>query len=198
MLSHPAATIRADLLRWTPADPAQAALRTEYVAFVDAGGDAALDRSGGPEHLTASCFVLTPDLSSVLLCFHRKGQFWVQLGGHIEPGDPDVASAAFREALEESGIADLTPLGRTPLDVDRHALPGAFGSCAVHWDLGFVALAPADAVPVTSHESEDVAWWPVDALPPSVPPGFGRRLAGILTALAALPAAPTVGNSGSL
>src|SRR5665811_1849561 len=94
----------------------------------------ALARKGGPEHLTGSCFVLTPDLSRVLLCFHRKGQFWVQLGGHVEPGDASVAAAAYREAREEGGITDLRPFGSMPLDVDRHSLSSGFGACRVHWD----------------------------------------------------------------
>jgi len=172
--------LRADLTRWTPVDPAQAALRDEYLDFVTAGS---LDRGHGPQHVTASCFVLTPDRTRVLLCFHRKGQFWVQLGGHIEPGDATVAAAAYREAFEEGGIASLAPADALPTDVDRHGLGDGFGACAVHWDVGYVAFAPSSAVPVVSDESEEVAWWPVDALPQNVPPGFARRLAGVLRSL---------------
>ena len=175
------AALRADLTRWAPADPAQGALRDEYLDFVTTGS---LDRGYGPQHVTASCFVLSPDRTRVLLCFHRKGQFWVQLGGHIEPGDPTVAAAALREAVEEGGIAGLAPVGSVPFDVDRHGLGDGFGACAVHWDVGYVAIAPSDAVPTSSDESEEVAWWPVDALPANVPPGFPARLAGVLVELA--------------
>ena len=137
-----AAAVITDVLdEWTPHDPAQAALLAEYRAFVAASGPAAVDRSLAPAHLTASCFVLTPDLSRVLLCFHRKGQFWVQLGGHLEPGDVSLADAASREAREEGGIADLRPAGRLPADVHRHELSAAFGRCRTHWDVGFVAYA---------------------------------------------------------
>ena len=41
----------------------------------------ALDHDGGAEHVTASCFVFTPDLDQVLLWFHKRGRFWFQLGG---------------------------------------------------------------------------------------------------------------------
>ena len=173
------------LARWRPVSPAQEDLRQEYLTFVRAGNGQALDREGGPEHITASCFVVTPDLGRVLLCYHRKGRFWVQLGGHIEPGDPSVAAAAMREAREEGGIADLVPVGVLPLDVDRHALSERFGRCTVHWDVGFGAVAAADAVPVTSVESEDVAWWRVDALPPDVAPGLRERLRTVLAQMAA-------------
>ncbi|WP_239073306.1 NUDIX hydrolase [Sediminihabitans luteus] len=175
----PGLALAGTLAAWTPADTGQAALRDEYVAFVAAHGEDAWRRDAGPEHLTGSCFVLTPDLTRVLLCFHRKGLFWVQLGGHVEPSDASVAAGAFREAREEGGVV-VDPWSWTPADLDRHALASAFGRCRVHWDVGFVAFAAADAVPVVSDESEDVAWWPVDDLPESVPPGFRERLAGVL------------------
>ncbi|RYV52097.1 NUDIX domain-containing protein [Pengzhenrongella frigida] len=173
------------LAGWSPVAPAQTRLKGEFEVFVRAGQGAALDRDGGPEHLTGSCFVLTEDLSQVLLCFHRKGQFWVQLGGHVEPGDRSVAAAAFREAREEGGIADLRPFGAAPVDLHRHALSNRFGACRVHWDIGFVAFAEAAAVPVASDESEAVAWFAVDRLPADVPADFPVRLGTILDELAA-------------
>jgi 8-oxo-dGTP pyrophosphatase MutT (NUDIX family) len=161
---------------WTPLDPDQRALADEYRAFVAERGAAAVDRDLGRAHLTASAFVLTPDLRQVLLCFHRKGGFWVQLGGHVELTDPSLAAAARREATEEGGIADLRPLGSAPLDVDRHDLGAGFARCDTHWDVGYGFVTDRAHAPVVSTESEAVAWWPVDALPSEVPPGFARRL----------------------
>ncbi|MBD5785395.1 NUDIX domain-containing protein [Cellulosimicrobium terreum] len=187
------------LERFRPADPGQATLAQEYVAFLRDGAEGAergevarvdaVRRDGGPQHLTASCFVLSPDLSRVLLCYHRKGQFWVQVGGHVEPTDTTLAGAAYREAREESGLADLQAFEtdgdrRTlaaPVDVHRHDLAAAFGACRTHWDVGFVAFADPAARTAVSDESEDVAWFGVDALPTGTPPGFPERLATVLT-----------------
>ena len=157
--------------------------RDAYLRFLNGAGDASLRRDGGPEHITASCFVFSPGFEKVLLCFHRKGQFWVQFGGHMEPNDATVAEAAQREAREESGITDLTllPSSGLPaaspalLDLDRHELHGGF-SCAAHWDVGFAAVVSPDAVFTVSEESEDVRWFPIDNLPAQVPAGFGARL----------------------
>lgn len=169
-------------LEQAPAD----ATRSVFVDFARSLGDAALRKSGGPEHLTASCFVLTPDLTQVLLTHHRKGRFWVQLGGHLEPGDTSLADAARREAREESGVDDLQLASERVLDLDRHALHGGF-SCAAHWDVGFVALAPPAAAVRVSPESLDVRWFGVGALPRAVPPGFPERLATIRVRAADLP-----------
>lgn len=172
------------LSTWAPRAEHLQTLRAEYLAYLAylADGGTA-DRDASPQHLTASTFVLSPDLRHVLLCYHRKGQFWVQLGGHVEPGDASVAAAAAREAHEESGLTTLQLAGLAPVDLDRHGLGDGFGRCAVHWDVGYVALAPTDSVTVVSDESDDVAWWPVDALPAEVPEQFARRLARVLAEL---------------
>lgn len=164
---------------WKPIDQGQIELHDEYVSFVRSYLESALDRDGGLEHVTASCFVFTPDFEQVLLCFHKKGQFWVQLGGHVETTDVSVGSAAIREAREEGGINDITRVGGI-LDLDRHALGPGFTRCSVHWDIGFGAIAMKNLNPSTSSESEDVAWWPISALPENVPPDFEHRLRRIL------------------
>ncbi|WP_150309065.1 NUDIX hydrolase [Planctomonas psychrotolerans] len=150
-------------------------LREDYLAFVSARGGAAHRRSLGDEHVTASCFVFSPDLRQVLLCFHRKGRFWVQFGGHIEERDATVAEAARREAREESGIGGLELLSERIADLDRHELHGGF-TCAVHWDIGFVAVVSTDTAVSSSDESEDVRWFSVDDLPGDVPSEFPARM----------------------
>ena len=165
----------------------ESAPRNAYLQFVNAGGDSSLQRNGGPEHVTGSCFVFTPDFSHVLLCFHRKGQFWVQFGGHVESTDASVAAAAQREAREESGISDLTLLSPAIMDLDRHDLHSGF-SCTAHWDVGYAAVVRSDASILVSDESEDVRWFPVTQLPVQVPEGFRARLEGVRRAAASMAA----------
>jgi 8-oxo-dGTP pyrophosphatase MutT (NUDIX family) len=165
------------LSMWRAPTPEQDRLRREYLGHLARHPDGVW-RDGPPAHLTASCFVLDPLAEQVLLALHRKGGFWVQLGGHCEPGDADLAAAARREAREESGLADVDLLPG-PVDLDRHVLPAAFGRCREHLDVAFVATAPSGAVPAVSDESHDVAWWPVDALPEGVVPDLPPRLARV-------------------
>lgn len=153
--------------------------RDAYLSFVGSRGLAALRRGGEPEHVTGSCFVFSPDFSQVLLCFHKKGQFWVQFGGHIEYDDASVALGAQREAREESGIATLSLLSHDIADLDRHELHGGF-SCAAHWDVGFVAVVDPSVSFEVSDESEDVRWFAVDSLPENVASGLPQRIAQVL------------------
>lgn len=169
------------LTDWPAPSPAQDALRRDYLAHLAAHPDA-MAKSGPPAHLTASCMVLDAALENVLLTLHRKGGFWVQFGGHCEPGDADLPAAALREALEESGLpGDQLRLLSVPVDLDRHALPAQFGRCTEHLDVAFVALAPDGATPVVSDESDDVAWWPLAALPDGIVADLPPRLERAVT-----------------
>jgi 8-oxo-dGTP pyrophosphatase MutT (NUDIX family) len=81
-------------------------------------------RANPKGHVTASAVIARPDASEFLLVHHRKLARWLQPGGHTESSDASAFDAALREAREETGISRFdTPLGRTILDVDVHAIP---------------------------------------------------------------------------
>jgi len=81
-------------------------------------------RANPKGHVTASAVIGRPDGSEFLLVHHRKLARWLQPGGHTESSDASAFDAALREAREETGISRFdTPLGRTILDVDVHAIP---------------------------------------------------------------------------
>jgi 8-oxo-dGTP pyrophosphatase MutT (NUDIX family) len=102
--------------------------------------------------------------TQVLLTLHPRLGRWVQLGGHCEPEDADLRAAALREATEQSGIADLRMApGLAAIHV--HALTCSLGVPTRHLDLQFVAHAPSGAQIVVSDESDDLRWWPAEALP---------------------------------
>ncbi len=102
--------------------------------------------------------------SQALLTLHPRLGRWVQLGGHCEDTDIDIASAALREATEESGIDGLV-IDAMPAALHAHALTCSLGVPTHHLDVQFVARAPEDAQIAISDESLDLRWWPIDELP---------------------------------
>ncbi len=155
--------VTAVLTAWRAPDPAQAAIREAFLGFLAARPDATR-RKCAPGHITASAVVLTPDRRQVLLTLHPRLGRWVQLGGHCERGDVTLAGAALREAIEESGIDELV-IDPAPVHLDVHPLICSLGVPTRHFDVRFLVTAPPGAVPVASDESDDLRFWPVDALP---------------------------------
>ncbi|CAM4160671.1 NUDIX domain protein [Mycobacterium basiliense] len=152
------------LTHWRAPDPAQDSLRHSVLAFVHGRRDACR-RACEPGHVTASTLVVDSASDRVLLCLHRRLGRWVQLGGHCEDDDDDIVAAALREATEESGITGLRIVPQL-VAVHVHPVTCSLGVPTRHLDLQFAAHAPAGARIAVSEESEDLRWWPADALPP--------------------------------
>lgn len=155
---------RSVLSSWSAPDAEQDLLRRLYVTHTETHADA-MSRECHPDHLTASAVIFSADHQRVLLTLHRIIKRWLQTGGHCEPDDLTLAEAALREGREESGIRDLA-IDPVPVLLSRHEVP----SCGPirpshHLDVQYVAVAPVEAQHVISEESDDLAWFDIDALP---------------------------------
>jgi len=115
-----------------------------------------------PGHLTGSAFVLDGRSGKVLLHHHRRLDRWLQLGGHDE-GEHDPLATALREAREESGLDDLTPLTPEILDLDVHAIPaGRDEPPHLHHDLRYALVTRTADTIEPAAESLALQWFPLD------------------------------------
>ncbi len=111
-------------------------------------------------HVTASAWVLSPDLHATLLTHHRKLDRWLQPGGHVED-DATIQQAALREALEESGIDRLALVSDALFDIDVHLIPARKSEPAhYHYDFRFLIRA-GHSLFAAGEESIDLAWVPL-------------------------------------
>ncbi len=155
------ADVRRVLAAWSPPSPDQGELRDVFSAHAHAHDEPGA-RACAPDHVTASALVMSSDLERVVLVLHPKFGRWLQTGGHCEADDDSLARAAWREATEETGIADLV-IDPEPVLLSRHRVrchPDGH-----HLDVQFVAVAPPGAEPVCSDESDEVRWFDVEDLP---------------------------------
>ena len=164
------ARLRRDVIAKQPVDDRE---RQSLSAFVEAFDQ--LEEPFAQEsnliHVTGSALVVGP--RGVVLLKHKRLGFWLQPGGHIDPGESPWA-AALREAREETGL-EVHFVG--PLDddgvpellhVDVH--PGGRGH--THLDVRYL-LDGGDADPDPPEgESQEIGWYDWEAAVEQADPGL--------------------------
>lgn len=169
-------TLDAQLAGHTCADDKEARDVALIRAFLRAHPEDAHLRSQLEGHLTGSGFVLDATRTRLLLLHHGRLHRWLQPGGHGE-GEIDPRQIALREIEEETGLAELSPLGAGLFDVDVHGIPARPGEPAhLHLDLRFAFVATPSAEPRLSHESRELRWFPLDAPPSDADPSLRRAI----------------------
>ncbi len=149
---------RAIVADYVPRNAEQAAQRERILAFIAAHPDDAHRRECAPGHLTGATLVVDAARERVLLHHHAKLDRWLQFGGHAD-GDANLRGVAWREMVEESGIAPAL-LSVAPIDLDVHVIPARKNEPEhLHLDVRYLAIAPAGAVAVRSDESRALAWF---------------------------------------
>jgi 8-oxo-dGTP pyrophosphatase MutT (NUDIX family) len=149
--------VRADVAARRPIDDAERSCIDEFLVRFD-GLAAPFSQDADPVHVTGSAIVVGP--RGVVLLKHKRLGFWLQPGGHIDPGESPWEAAA-REAREETGLHVQVPGGGQPplVHVDVH--PGGRGH--THLDLRYV-LDGGDAEPAPpADESQEIGWFDWDA-----------------------------------
>lgn len=147
---------------YSPEEMSQQEQRQQILEACDSRPDVLL-RSCFPGHLTASALVIDHFCEKVMLHHHAKLDRWLQFGGHCD-GDGNLAHAAWRECVEESGIEDLWIYPRV-IDVDIHGIPALGGEPAHdHLDIRFLVMTDPDNTPIISEESKDVRWFSFEEL----------------------------------
>lgn len=151
------------LRHYRPHDVNEGDMHARVLRFVERE-PRCFERTLAEGHITGSAWIVDRDRGHVLLTHHRKLDRWLQLGGHAD-GESDVLAVALREAHEESGLTDITPLLPGIFDIDVHAIP-ARGAEPQHWhyDVRWLLEADRTAPLVISGESRDLAWVALDEL----------------------------------
>jgi 8-oxo-dGTP pyrophosphatase MutT (NUDIX family) len=136
-----------------------------------------LSQESDPIHVTGSALVVGP--RGVILLKHKRLGFWLQPGGHIDPGETPWA-AALRETREETGLdvsfLDALDAGGVPPLVHIDVHEGGRGH--THLDVRYlIDGGAADPAPPAG----EIDWFEWDAAVERADPG----LEGILRHLQA-------------
>ena len=137
--------------------PEEKAVILQMRHFIEATADC-FCRSHIAGHMTGSSWLLNPQKDKVLLTHHKKLGKWLQCGGHAD-GDDNIWQVALKEAVEESGITDISFLSMEIFDIDIHEIPAYKTVPAhLHYDVRFLMQAPTENF-IISSESNDLKWF---------------------------------------
>ena len=94
--------LRAQIEAFCPYNEQETADRLQMLQDIDTF-PVLLTRDNATAHFTASCWIVNPDRTKVLMAYHNLYQSWAWLGGHAD-GEEDLLAVALREA--KRGIRD--------------------------------------------------------------------------------------------
>lgn len=131
-----------------------------FLDFITAN-TACFERSFASGHVTGSVWMVNRNGTHTLLTHHRKLNRWLQLGGHAD-GHPNILEVALREAREESGIAEVSPVSQNIFDLDIHRIPARGTEAAhAHYDVRFAVQTVTTDCYRASDESYALCWVPI-------------------------------------
>ncbi len=131
--------------------------KNRMISFIEENPNC-FDRSLEIGHITASAWLLNQDGSKALLMHHMKLDKWFQLGGHCD-GNSDVLAVAIKEAQEESGILQISPVSRDIFDIDIHLIPANKKEKEhYHYDVRFLLQVTSNEEVVQNSESKELRW----------------------------------------
>lgn len=134
----------------------------------------AFERSNSMAHMTASAWVLSPDRTKVVMCYHNIYNSWSWTGGHAD-GDRNLLAVAMREVQEETGLVTHPVMesfySLENLTVDGHVKNGSYVSGHIHLNVTYLLQAEGDALRIKDDENSAVRWMtPQEAIAASTEP----------------------------
>ena len=117
--------------------------------------------------------------TDVLLVRRADNGLWTPVTGIIDPGE-QPAQAAVREVLEETTV--VATVDRLVNLRSMRPTQHQNGDHAQYLNLTFRCSYVSGTAQVGDDESSEVAWFPCDALPPSMPQTHRRRITESLPA----------------
>jgi len=143
-----------------PYDAHEKMMHQRIIDFIEAN-PLCFERTLTIGHITASALIVNKQRTHTLMTHHHKLEKWLQLGGHSD-GDPNPLSVALREAEEESGLKEITPVTENIFDVDVHPIPARKNEPEhFHYDVRFLFEADDSHILTITAESKNLAWIPL-------------------------------------
>lgn len=131
--------------------------------------DNTLTRQNEYGHFTSSAFVLNKERTKILMIYHKIYNSWAWTGGHSD-GDNDLLYVAMKEAKEETGIKNVTPIleniySLEVINVNGHEKRGKYVGSHVHLNITYLLEADEnEEIHIKEDENSGVKWIPINKI----------------------------------
>ena len=125
--------------------------------------DDTLTRQNEYGHFTSSAFVLNKERTKILMIYHNIYHSWAWTGGHSD-GDNDLLYVAMKEAKEETGIKNVTPIiddiySLEIINVNGHEKRGKYVGSHVHLNVTYLLETDEnEEIHIKEDENSGVKW----------------------------------------
>lgn len=136
--------------------------------FIKKNNDA-LFRDNEIAHITSSGFIVNKSRTKVLMIHHNIYNSWGWTGGHAD-GDSDLIFVAIKEAKEETGIKNATPITNDICSIDilpvnAHIKRGKYVASHLHLSVAYILEADEnDELFIKEDENSGVKWVDIDSV----------------------------------
>ncbi|MEA4893464.1 MAG: NUDIX hydrolase [Peptococcaceae bacterium] len=117
-------------------------------------------------HLTSSGLILSKNYDKILMVHHNIYKTWTWTGGHAD-GEEDLLAVALKEAGEETGLVNVSPIltelaALDVIPVFGHVKNGAWVSAHLHYNAAYLLEAEEKAaLRINPAENSGVKWVPL-------------------------------------
>ena len=131
--------------------------------------DDVLTRQNEYGHFTSSAFVLNKERTKILMIYHKIYNSWAWTGGHSD-GDNDLLYVAMKEAKEETGIKNVTPISKDIyslelINVKGHEKRGKYVGSHMHLNVTYLLEADEnEEIHIKEDENSGVKWVPINEI----------------------------------
>ena len=157
--------LKENIEKFTPYNEQEEVEKKVMLKYIDDFDDV-LTRQNEYGHFTSSSFILNKERTKILMIYHKIYNSWAWTGGHSD-GDSDLLYVAMKEAKEETGIKNVTPISKDIysleiINVNGHEKRGKYVASHVHLNVTYLLEADEnEAIHIKEDENSGVKWVPI-------------------------------------
>ena len=158
--------LKYDLEHYTPWNEQEAHDKAVMLHLLETQQDI-FSRENQTAHFSASAWLLNKEHTKVLMIYHNIYHAWSWTGGHAD-GEQNLLAVAIREAMEETGVANIRPIKEEIfsieiLTVDGHMKKGSYVPSHLHLNVTYLLETnEQEVLRVKPDENSGVKWFTLE------------------------------------